>query len=42
VASSRCAKGVSALDPRKDLILKGAGKHLAEVAAVVYACTTLR
>jgi len=42
VASSRRAKGVRALDRRKDVILKSAGKHLAEVAAVVGACTTLR
>jgi hypothetical protein len=43
VASSRRAKSVRTLDHRKDGILKGAGKHLAEVAAaVVGACTTLR
>jgi hypothetical protein len=42
VAISRRAKGVRTLDPRKDVILKGVGKHLAEVTAVVGACTTLR
>ena len=42
MASSRHAKGVKALDRRKDVILKDVGKHLAEVAAVVGACTTLR
>ena len=42
MASSRRAKGVRTLDRRKDVILKGAGKHLAEVAAVLGECTTLR
>ena len=41
MASSRGAKGVRTLDRRKDLILKGVGKHLAEVAAVLGTCTTL-
>jgi len=42
MASSRGAKGVKALDRRKDVILKDVGKHLAEVAGVRGACTTLR
>jgi len=42
VTSSRRAKGVKASDLRKDVILKGTGKHLAQVTAVVSACTTLR
>ena len=44
VAISRRAKSVRTLDRRKDVILKGAGKHLAAevAAAVVGACTTLR
>ena len=41
MATSRRAKGVRTLDPRKEVILKGAGKRLAEVTALVGACTTL-
>jgi hypothetical protein len=42
VASSRKGKGVRTLDRRKDVILKGVCKYIAEVAVVVGACTTLR
>jgi len=42
VASSRHGKAVKTLDRRKEVILKAAGKHLAEVAAVLGTCTTLR
>ena len=41
MASSRRAKGLGTSDCRKDVIPKGAGKHLPQVAAVVGACTTL-
>jgi hypothetical protein len=41
VSSSRRAKGVMNLGRRKDVILKGAGKHLAEMAVVADACTML-
>jgi hypothetical protein len=42
VASSRRANSLRTLDRRKDIILKDAGKYLAEVPAIRGACTTLR
>jgi hypothetical protein len=42
VASSRQGKGLETLDRRKDVILKGEGKHLAQMASKAGACTTLR
>jgi hypothetical protein len=41
MANSRQAKGLRALAHCKNITLKIAGKHLAEVAAVVGTCTTL-